>query len=46
MPYPKIIEQKVLDFVQANLSYLPMYAHPVVVRTILEGFDKSPLFAK
>lgn len=46
MLYPKIIEQKVLDFIQENLSYLPMYAHPIVVRNILEGFDKSPLFSK
>lgn len=46
MTYPKIIEQKVLDFIQDNLNYLPMYAHPLVVRSILEGFDKSPLFYK
>ncbi|KAF7266503.1 hypothetical protein GWI33_020184 [Rhynchophorus ferrugineus] len=44
--YPKIIEQKVLDFIYQNLSYLPMYAHPNVVRNILEGFDRSPLFSK
>ncbi|XP_050302065.1 cilia- and flagella-associated protein 61-like [Anthonomus grandis grandis] len=46
MIYPKILEQKVLDFIQENLNYLPMYAHPIVVRNILEGFDKSPLFSK
>ncbi|XP_030755200.1 cilia- and flagella-associated protein 61-like [Sitophilus oryzae] len=46
MLYPKIVEQKVLDFIQQNLQYLPMYAHPFVIRTILEGYDKSPLFTK
>ncbi|KAG5866672.1 hypothetical protein JTB14_013124 [Gonioctena quinquepunctata] len=43
--YPKIIEQKVLDFIKKNLSDLPMYAHPVVVRALLRNYENSPLFS-
>lgn len=44
MPYAKIIEQKVLDFLKENISHLPMYAHPLLVRDILRNFDNSPMF--
>ncbi|KAJ8916545.1 hypothetical protein NQ315_000187 [Exocentrus adspersus] len=43
-PYPKLLETKVLDFIRDNLDSLPVYAHPIVVKSILEGFNKSPLF--
>lgn len=45
MPYVQIIEQKVLDFLKENLSHLPMYAHPLIVRDILRNFDNSPMFS-
>lgn len=44
MAYVKIIEQKVLDFLRENISHLPMYAHPVIIRDILRNFESSPMF--
>ncbi|KAJ8956355.1 hypothetical protein NQ318_015093 [Aromia moschata] len=44
--YPKILEQKVLEFVQTNLDHLPMYAHPLIVKTLLSGYKNSPMFSK
>ncbi|KAJ8980373.1 hypothetical protein NQ317_009367 [Molorchus minor] len=46
LTYPKILEQKVLEFIHKNLDHLPMYAHPIVVKAILAGYRKSPLFSK
>ncbi|CAH2013982.1 unnamed protein product [Acanthoscelides obtectus] len=45
LSYPKVIEQKVLDFIKDHLDDLPMYAHPIVVRTLLRNYQNSPLFS-
>ncbi|CAH1118654.1 unnamed protein product [Phaedon cochleariae] len=45
LAYPKIIEQKLLDFIKENLDYLTMYAHPVVIRALLRNYENSPLFS-
>lgn len=43
--YTKLIEKKVLDFIKDHLDTLPMYAHPIIIKAILEGFNKSPMFS-
>lgn len=44
MAYKEFIERKLLEFLKQNLSHLPMYAHPAIVRDILRDFQSSPMF--
>ncbi|CAG9857665.1 unnamed protein product [Phyllotreta striolata] len=44
--YSRIIEQKVLKFIKANMQHLPMYAHPTIVRKLLDNFNLSSLFTE
>ncbi|KAJ8967039.1 hypothetical protein NQ314_003156 [Rhamnusium bicolor] len=39
-------KKKVLEFIQDNMDHLPMYAHPLVIKAMLEGFNKSPMFTR
>ncbi|XP_057670515.1 cilia- and flagella-associated protein 61-like isoform X2 [Diorhabda carinulata] len=44
LAYPKMIEQKVLNFLKSHLDLLPMYAHPLIIKDLLKNFSNSPLF--
>ncbi|KAF5281306.1 hypothetical protein FQR65_LT14767 [Abscondita terminalis] len=44
--YHKTIQKRLLEFVQQNRMFLPMYAHPHVVSRFETDCEKSPLFRR
>ncbi|KAK9886454.1 hypothetical protein WA026_016737 [Henosepilachna vigintioctopunctata] len=39
------MEQLIVDYVEENANHLPMYAHPILLRSILHDYEKSPMFS-
>lgn len=44
--YSEKIQHLLLKYLEENASFLPMYAYPLRITEVLQGYENSPLFQK